>query len=207
MKITVIPDDHLIMVDGAALIFKFEVPANLHALQWEDDCGHIELRGTGENHALRSGDFADQVKPYLDAWREEKNRLERLANQPPAPPEARAAKLRQIDEETSDAILAGFEYELDGVSYHFSYDGFDQQNFADAANAAILAQLSGQTGQTVTWNAYRNYTPETGGELVRLTLDAAGFLALYTGGAMAHKAAKMEEGGQRKAALPDGEAV
>ena len=53
---------------------------------------------------------------------------------------------------------------------------------------------------SVTWNAYRNYTADTGGELVRLTLAPSAFLALYTGGALAHKAAKMEEGGRRKAA-------
>ena len=90
---------------------------------------------------------------------------------------------------------------------HFSYDSFDQQNFADTANMALLnltmpAGLdTGAVPTSVTWNAYRDYTPETGGELVRLTFDAAGFLALYTGGALAHKALQMERGGRRKAAV------
>ena len=122
------------------------------------------------------------------------------------------ARLR-IDAETSGAILAGFDYSIDagtGTSevLHFSYDSFDQQNFADTANMALLnltmpASLDGDTmvPTSVTWNAYRNYTPQTGGELVRLTFDAAGFLALYTGGALAHKAAQMEAGGRRKAAV------
>ena len=48
----------------------------------------------------------------------------------------------------------------------------------------------------MTWNAYR-----AGGEMVRLTLTADEFMALYVGGALAHKAAKMENGGARKAAL------
>ena len=38
------------------------------------------------------------------------------------------------------------------------------------------------------------------GELVRLNFTAESFLALYTGGAVAHKAARMAEGGARKAA-------
>lgn len=50
--------------------------------------------------------------------------------------------------------------------------------------------------ESVTWNAYR-----ADGELVRLVLTADAFLALYAGGALAHKAACMAEGGTKKAAL------
>lgn len=132
---------------------------------------------------------------------------------PPVPTEeelleqAKTKKIALIDAQTSSAITAGFEYEIDpgtgtAESLHFSYDSFDQQNFADSANVAALT-ISGVEGlpSSVTWNAYRNYTADTGGELVRLTLDPTAFLALYTGGALAHKAAKMEAGGRRKAAV------
>lgn len=132
---------------------------------------------------------------------------------PPVPTEeelleqAKTKKIAVIDAQTSSAITAGFEYEIDpgtgtAESLHFSYDSFDQQNFADSANVAALT-ISGVEGlpSAVTWNAYRNYTADTGGELVRLTLDPTAFLALYTGGALAHKAAKMEAGGRRKAAV------
>lgn len=119
----------------------------------------------------------------------------------------------RIDAETSGAILAGFDYAVDigtgtPETLHFSYDSYDQQNFADTANMALLnltmpASLDGSTTvpTSVTWNAYRNYTPETGGELVRLVLNALSFLDLYTNGALAHKALKMEIGGQKKAAV------
>ena len=132
---------------------------------------------------------------------------------PPVPTEeelleqAKTKKIAVIDAQTSSAITAGFEYEIDpgtgtAESLHFSYDSFDQQNFADSANVAALT-ISGVEGlpSSVTWNAYRNYTADTGGELVRLTLDPTAYLALYTGGALAHKAAKMEAGGRRKAAV------
>lgn len=130
--------------------------------------------------------------------------------------EARDAAVARIDRETSEAILAGFAYEIDPgtgtpESLHFSYDSFDQQNFADSANVALLSlSVSPQAADlpsSVTWNAYREYTPETGGELVRLTLDPASFLALYTGGALPHKATQMEIGGQRKAAVAAAETV
>ena len=66
----------------------------------------------------------------------------------------------------------------------------------------VMAQWGGKgLPASVTWNAYRDWTPEKGGELVRVTLDPVEFLALYTGGALTHKAAKMEEGGRRKAAV------
>lgn len=102
-----------------------------------------------------------------------------------------------IDAETSAAILSGFDYVVDGESLHFSYDSFDQQNFSDTANACLMLK-SGTQGlpESVTWNAYRS-----NGELVRLDLTADAFLALYTGGALAHKAACMAEGGAKKEAL------
>lgn len=118
--------------------------------------------------------------------------------------EVRTSALSRIDSATSEAILAGFEHEVEGEVLHFSYDSFDQSNFNQTANIATLA-LSGVEGlpESVTWNGYRNYTPETGGELVRVTLTPAAFLDLYVKGASAHKALQMELGGQKKAQIEE----
>ena len=114
---------------------------------------------------------------------------------------AQAAKIVSIDAETAAAITAGFFYVVDGITYHFSYDTFDQQNFADTANVALLAQMGGKgLPESVAWNAYKNWQ-DGKGELVRLTFTAETFLALYTAGAVAHKAARMAEGGSRKEAV------
>ena len=114
---------------------------------------------------------------------------------------AQATKIVSIDAETAAAITAGFFYVVDGVTYHFSYDTFDQQNFADTANVALLSQMGGQgLPESVAWNAYKNWQ-DGKGELVRLTFTAETFLALYTAGAVAHKAARMAEGGSRKEAV------
>lgn len=118
--------------------------------------------------------------------------------------ESRKAQARAaIDAETSAAILAGFDFEVAGETLHFSYDSFDQQNFSDTANACLMLK-AGTVGlpESVDWNAYR---PD--GELVRLTLTADQFLGLYAGGALAHKAARMAEGGVKKAALEAGGAA
>ena len=103
-----------------------------------------------------------------------------------------------IDAETSAAILAGFNYAVNGATYHFSYALDDQQNFSDTANVCLMKQ-AGMSGlpDSVTWNAYT----VPGNELVRLTFDASGFLALYAGGAMKHKNETMQRGGERKAAV------
>ena len=50
------------------------------------------------------------------------------------------AKIADIDHKTSALIRDGFDYEIEGETLHFSYDMFDQQNFADTANACLLAK-------------------------------------------------------------------
>lgn len=127
------------------------------------------------------------LKPITHTPEEEKERLNQFKKQ----------KLEQIDQETSNAILSGFDYTINDIKYHFSYDSFDQQNFADTANMCQLV-LSGTEGlpASVTWNSYLE-----NGTLVQQVLNAQEFLKLYTSGAMVHKATQMAIGGQRKAAV------
>ena len=115
----------------------------------------------------------------------------------PSLDELKKIKIKQIDNEASNAITSGFDYIINNTKYHFSYDSFDQQNFADTANMCQLA-LSGTEGlpTSVTWNSYLE-----DGTLVQQEFDANSFLKLYTSGAIAHKATQMAIGGQRKAAV------
>lgn len=127
--------------------------------------------------------------------------------------QAKADKLAAIDAETSAAIMAGFTCEATPPDtgqpelLHFSYDEFDQQNFADAALSMQLATAAGGGIPTSTpWNAYRKHTADSKGELVILHLTAETFLPIYAA-ALNHKAAKMAEGGQRKAAAAAAQTV
>lgn len=119
---------------------------------------------------------------------------------------------RRIDAATSAAILAGFECEAtppdagEPELLHFSYDSFDQQNFADAALSMQLAAASGDIPTATPWNAYRDWTPESGGELVVLQLTAESFLPIYAA-ALLHKAGKMAAGSERKAAVETADSV
>ena len=137
-------------------------------------------------------------KPYGYMTQEEWDAAHPAPEPEPVPlEELKSRKLAEIDAETSAVILAGFDYEINGVSYHFSYDAFDQQNFSDTANMCQLA-LSGTEGlpTSVTWNSYLK-----DGTLVQQEFNAQEFLKLYTSGAMVHKATQMAIGGQRKAAV------
>ena len=164
------------------------------------DDSYVITKNSMPYHVPNEGEFAEEwaeVRAYAEAHPECV-----VVEQPYVPPvptleELKAAKKAWIDAETSAAIASGFDYAVGGVTYHFSYDTFDQQNFADTANVCLMKQ-SGMPGlpDSVTWNAY---TP--GGELERLTFDASGFLALYAGGAMRHKNGTMQRGGERKAAV------
>lgn len=153
--------------------------------------------GDGFYHVPNDGEWTDMHNVLADYVKRHPEVVQDESAQTPTLEELKAAKKARIDAETSAAIAAGFDYAVDGVTYHFSYDAFDQQNFADTANVCLMKQ-SGMPGlpDSVTWNAY---TPD--GELVRLTFDAPGFLALYAGGAMRHKNGTMQRGGERKAAV------
>lgn len=90
--VTVVPADNLIIVDGAALVFPFDAPTNLHALQWRGDTGHTEWTD-GPNQPLEAADYDGQVAPFVELWQAEKARLEKAAAK------AEAARLAQYNSE------------------------------------------------------------------------------------------------------------
>lgn len=219
-RVTVVPADRLVIVDDQALTFDFNAPERMHALQWDGKRGHIEWQGSDNepphNEPLEAASYADQVAPYVDLWTKEKKRLDNEAAAAEAEynslPNVKARKLAAIDAETSAAIMAGFECEATppdtGVPelLHFSYDSFDQQNFADAAVSMQLATASGAIPTATPWNAYRNHTEGSKGDLVILQLTAETFVPIYSA-ALTHKATKMAEGGTRKAAVEAAQTV
>lgn len=73
-RVTVVPADKLIIVDGEALSFLYSAPEGLHALQWNGESGHTEWVG-GPNQSLADGDYSEQVAPYVALWQTEKARL------------------------------------------------------------------------------------------------------------------------------------
>lgn len=94
-RVTVVPSDKLIIVNGQALRFDFELVEgheHMHALQWDgvSQTGHIEFEDD-YNQALDASLYDEEVKPYVDAWQAEKDRLEEEAAA------AEAARLAQYN--------------------------------------------------------------------------------------------------------------
>ena len=215
-NVTVIPSDGIISVDGEVLFLDGIKSETFHALQWHDGAGHVEPGDGLPNEELSADDYEERVTPFVALWETEK---ERLTAEAAAAEEAynslenvKARKLAAIDAETSAAILAGFECEATPPDtgtpelLHFSYDEFDQQNFADAALSMQLVATSGDIPTATPWNAYRGHTADSKGELVILNLTAETFLPIYAA-ALNHKATQMAIGGQRKAAVAAAQTV
>ena len=189
-------------INGQVLSDEANRKWDLSEIILRDDGSYVLKRvdlilGSGLYHVPNDGEWTDMHNVLADYVKRHPEVVQDESAKTPTLEELKAAKKAWIDAETSAAIASGFDYAVGGVTYHFSYDTFDQQNFADTANVCLMKQ-SGMPGLTdsVTWNAY---TP--GGELERLTFDASGFLAFYAGGAMKHKNETMQRGGERKAAV------
>ena len=74
-RVTIIPYDHVVIVDGAPLRFSFDATANLHALQWHNGQGEMEFTDN-DNQQFTEKEYAENVAPYVEAWEKEKARLD-----------------------------------------------------------------------------------------------------------------------------------
>lgn len=109
-RVTVVPPDRLIIVNGEALQFDYPAPPNLHALQWDGTAqsGHMEWTDD-YNMALDASLYAEEVAPYVQLWEAEKARLvaEAEAKAPAvALAGAKAAKTAEIEAGYQRAVAA-----------------------------------------------------------------------------------------------------
>jgi len=73
MKVSIIPSDKTIIVDGQALTFDYDIDPTIHAIQWDGDSGEIEY-----NDGIANEQFTDAilVDPFVYAYEDEVERLE-----------------------------------------------------------------------------------------------------------------------------------
>lgn len=76
--------------------------------------------------------------------------------------QAKTAKKTELNEICNQIIINGFQYEVNGTLYRFSYDLEAQNNFRDAREAITLG-----LAQEIEWTAYRVDT----GERVRIMVN------------------------------------
>ena len=76
MRVTIVPIDQVILVDKEPLFFSFTAEADVHAIQWSGDSGHIEYKDV-KPHKRLSGesDFETYVLPFVTQWETEKTRV------------------------------------------------------------------------------------------------------------------------------------
>lgn len=96
--VTVVAEDKIILVDGVALHFDFQIPDNVRAIQWRDDAGHAEYADGSPNRPLSAADYETEVAPYVALWEAEKARLEAEA--------AKAEEERQAEENKPENVRA-----------------------------------------------------------------------------------------------------
>lgn len=127
-QITIIPSDKLIIINNECLFFDFEpLEDNIHAIQYQDGRGHIEYENK-PNVYITDNDYNDKIKPYVELWFNEKNRL--LEEQKKIEEEYNSIeniRLRKLDELTVNFIQA----ESNGIiesSVGFSIDATERAN-------------------------------------------------------------------------------
>ena len=121
-RVTVVPGDRLVIVDGKALTFDFNAPWRMHALQWDGKQGHIEWKGNGHepprNELLAADSYSERVMPYVRLWEEEKARLEKAAA------EAEAARLAEYNSDAArfERLRAERDRRLSATDYLLMQD-------------------------------------------------------------------------------------
>ena len=96
MKVSIIPSDKTIIVDGQALTFDYDIDPTIHALQWDGDSGEIEYKDGIGNEQFTDSTLVDSL---VSAYEDEVERLEA---------EAQATAQAVIDE--AEALEAAKTY-------------------------------------------------------------------------------------------------
>lgn len=132
--------------------------------------------------------------------------------QAPTLADFKSAKIDEINNETSVAILYGFDYTVNEQVLHISYDRDDQQNFSDMAETIGLVKLGLPVplDSTIEWNGWKLIKGSGGSivskQLVKIPLTHDEFLQLFLT-ALAFKNEQMAKGTRRKEAVNNAKTV
>lgn len=98
MRLTIIPIDSAVYKDGTtyANLKWTGTPANIHALQWFEDCGWLEFK---------NGEFPNQEITELPDWAVAAMAAWDVANNPPPPPPPTPEEVKQSNLDAATQIL------------------------------------------------------------------------------------------------------
>jgi hypothetical protein len=123
MKVSIIPSDKTIIVDGQALTFDYDIDPTIHALQWDGNSGEIEY-----NDGIANEQFTDStlVDSLVSAYEDEVERLEAEA-QATAQAVIDEAEALEAAKTYADHRRARYDDELPmGDQFDAILKGFDQ---------------------------------------------------------------------------------
>ena len=173
----------------------------------------LTIRYLGENDTLEF--FERYVLPTLSPKPTNYSYItEEVAQSLQAPTLAdfKSAKIDELNNETSVAILYGFDYTVNEQVLHISYDRDDQQNFSDMAETIGLVKLGLPVplDSTIEWNGWKLIKGSGGSivskQLVKIPLTHDEFLQLFLT-ALAFKNEQMAKGTRRKEAVNNAKTV
>lgn len=171
MRVTIVPEDRYIAVDGRGLSFDFSADPNIHAMQWFDDHGTVEQKTGGSRPATLS-----DVQPFVDAWEAERDRIDN----PPPPPvptlaERKATMRAAVKRERDRLETCGFRH--GGVVFD------SDQRSVQRINTAVQAASVAGPSFSLVWTAADN-SDVTLDQAAMLTMPAS--LAQRAGALHAH---------------------
>jgi len=67
MRVTIVPEDRYIQVDGRGLNFDYTAHPNIHAIQWYDTYGIVEQKIGGSRETT-----IEEVQSFVDLWEAER---------------------------------------------------------------------------------------------------------------------------------------
>ena len=140
MKVSIIPSDKTIIVDGQALTFDYDIDPTIHALQWDGDSGEIEY-----NDGIANEQFTDStlVDTLVSAYEDEVERLEAEA-QATAQAVVDEAEALEAAKTYADHRRASYDDELPmGDQFDALLKGFNQLRFDGQDLPADLDEVIG----------------------------------------------------------------
>ena len=136
MRLTLIRDDNLIIIDGRQIqVDLSDMPADLHAVQWEENHGHIERQGWMNQPIDSLADF----QMWIERWNDAALALDNPPERVPTPEEIIATK-KSERQAIVDAIVVT-------VSSGKAFDGNEeaQSRISRAIQAAEIVCIDSTT--------------------------------------------------------------
>lgn len=93
-RVTIVPADSLVIVDGRGLNVSLSLPGHVHAIQWDGRTGWVEHNDGMPNTPMTQAEYDVLVVPALAAW--ELARAAADAPPEPTPEEILASRLAAI---------------------------------------------------------------------------------------------------------------